>query len=157
MGTAKCGDNAPVVAMMLCVLGDMAIKVSPKVGVETGWLTKGRNSEIVRGITAVGDSSQGCFCFSRRCNQPSWRNGCSSRGWCRTGTCLSGRGIRGGSGSSRAGLTATWRCCCVATTCWSLNCLARGCRQAGVAVSKDDEQPVFEVAEDVKRLRWGSP
>ena len=48
----------PVVAMMLYVLGDMAVKVSTKVEVETSWLTKSRNGDIVQVVTAVWDSSQ---------------------------------------------------------------------------------------------------
>lgn len=47
MKTANCGDSAPVVAMMVCVLGDMAVNVSTKVGVETSWLTRDRNGDIV--------------------------------------------------------------------------------------------------------------
>lgn len=33
--------------MMLCVLGDMAVNVSTKVGAETSWLTRDRNGDIV--------------------------------------------------------------------------------------------------------------
>lgn len=35
--------------------------------------------------------------------------------------------------------------------------MAKGCQEAGVAVSKVDEQPGFAVAADVKRRRRGSP
>lgn len=97
------------------------------------------------------------WCFSQHCNQPFWRSGYSSKGWCRIETCQSDHETRDGSGSSRVGLRATGRCCCVAMTCWSRSCLAKGCRQAGVAVSKVDVQPEFAVAKDVKHRHQDSP
>lgn len=48
-------------------------------------------------------------------------------------------------------------CCSVETTCWSWSCLAKSCQKAAVAVWKVDEQPVFAIAEDVKRRHQGSP
>jgi hypothetical protein len=126
MWTAKCDDSAPVVAMMLCVLVDMAVKLSTTIDVETGWLTDGCDSNIVQVGIATGDNSDGGWYFNQRCSRPFWRNGYSNRGLCRTGTCLSGRGTHGGNGNSKVDLMATWRCCCVATTCWNLSCLAKG-------------------------------
>lgn len=90
--------------------------------------------------------------FSQRCSRSSVRSGCSSSGWCRSGTCSPG--TRGDSGSRRelrGSQDPCWRWSCLS---WKTRCSR--CAVAGWAQGPGGGRPGFAAAADAMRLKGSS-